>query len=564
MRSQFQLSAFQRFSVSAFSLLPLAWLWFVLIDDLRIEWTVNPQYSYGWAVPFLCVVLLWKRIQKAETLKAGSGNAGAENKNQFQFSAFSFQLLFVLLAFLYAPTRLIEEANPGWRLVSWALALETVGLTLLLLRPWLSAFQRFSFSALIFPVCFFLVAVPWPTRIEMPLIQGLTRADTNVTTEFLGWLGVPALAHGNVIEVATGVVGIDEACSGIRSFQATLMISLFFGEFYRLNVLRRGLCVLAGFALSFLFNMARTTLLTWGAAKRGVAAIAAWHDPAGVTILVACFLSLWLVAVWLGGKRRNEITEKLKTETLTRLRPTSARQEAEKLETETLKVESGKRTSDLRPLTFVFRPLTIGLTAWIVLTELGVEAWYRSHEARVPVAAQWTVAWPTNDPGFEELPLSERTRQILRYDEGHSAAWEAGGLKWQAVFLRWKPGRTAIHLAQNHTPEICMTTTGYTLKSISSQEWFDVDGVRLPFLAYQVTDAPQAFFVFYCLWDDRASAQGFKTMSLTYGNRLAPVLAGLRNPGQRSLEIAVAGLENAEQARTALRAELEELIASKP
>jgi hypothetical protein len=26
-------------------------------------------------------------------------------------------------------------------------------------------------------------------------------------------------------------VGIDEACSGIRSLQATLMIALFFGEF---------------------------------------------------------------------------------------------------------------------------------------------------------------------------------------------------------------------------------------------------------------------------------------------------------------------------------------------
>jgi hypothetical protein len=109
-----------------------------------------------------------------------------------------------------------------------------------------------------------------------------------------------------------------------------------------------------------------------------------------------------------------------------------------------------------------------------------------------------------------------------------------------------------------------MTAAGYTLNAISPQEWFDVNGLRMPFLPYQVTDAPQPFFVFYCLWDDRASAQGFKTMSLTYGNRLAPVLAGLRNPGQRSLEIAVSGLDNAAEAEAALRAELERLITSKP
>ena len=47
----------------------------------------------------------------------------------------AFQLFsFFLLCFLYLPTRLIQEANPEWRLVSWALALEVVAITLLLLR----------------------------------------------------------------------------------------------------------------------------------------------------------------------------------------------------------------------------------------------------------------------------------------------------------------------------------------------------------------------------------------------------------------------------------------------
>jgi len=44
----------------------LGFLWFRLIDHLRLEWALNPQYAYGWAVPFLCLYLLWR---KAETLK---------------------------------------------------------------------------------------------------------------------------------------------------------------------------------------------------------------------------------------------------------------------------------------------------------------------------------------------------------------------------------------------------------------------------------------------------------------------------------------------------------------
>jgi exosortase/archaeosortase family protein len=585
----FQFSAFRQ----ALCALPLAWLWFILINDLRVEWTVNPQYSYGWAVPFLCAFLIWQRVQKAESRKqkAKSGNAphpGPLPRAERELPSAILYFLFAVCALLYTPTRLIEVANPGWRLMSWALAIEIVGLTLIfirlalgsapptsevrsqksvtgnqpsdLTRP-LSAFERFSVSDFVFPVCFFLVAVPWPSPIEGPLIQGLTRVDTACTAELLGWFGIPAMPHGNVIEVATGMVGIDEACSGIRSFQATLMISLFLGEFYSLGILRRVVCVFAGFALSFLFNLARMSLLVWVAARKGVAAIASWHDPAGVTILVACFFCLWGLGVRLQGKRQKQ----------------KGKIEEWKVESENLKPEGGGRRAEDEAasrkqktenknkfLLSAFQIPAFALAVWILLTEFSVEAWYRSHEAHVPAAAQWTVAWPVNNPAFKELPLPEQTRQILRYDEGRSASWEASGFKWQAVFFRWKPGRTAIHLAQNHTPEICLTGAGYTLNAISPQEWFEVNGLRMPFLAYQVTDAPQPFFVFYCLWDDRANAQGFETMGLTYGNRLAPVLAGQRNPGQRSLEIAVTGPDNAAEAEAAVHAELERLITSKP
>jgi exosortase/archaeosortase family protein len=318
------------------------------------------------------------------------------------------------------------------------------------------------------------------------------------------------------------------------------MISLFLGEFYLLGAWRRVFCVFAGFALSFVFNLARMSLLVWVAARKSVAAIAAWHDPAGVTILVGCFFSLWGLAVFL--KNRQQKGES---------RDSSGKAETRK--TETLKPETGNPSS-------VLRPLAVGLIAWIVLTEFSVEGWYRWHEARLPAAVQWTVAWPVSDPTFTELALPEQTRQILRYDEGRSAAWAAGGSKWQAVFLRWRPGRTAIHLAQNHTPEVCMTAAGHTLNALSPQAWFEVNGLRMPFLAYEVTDTARPLFVFYCLWDDRASAQGFATMELTYGNRLAPVLAGLRNPGQRSLEIAVAGPASAAGAEAAVRAELEKIL----
>lgn len=498
----------------------LGWLWFVLLDHLHVEWTVNPQYGYGWAVLFLCAFLVWK-------------NFNPESRNQnpavrgFDLPASVCFFSFALLALLYPPTRLLQDANPEWRLVSWALATEVVGLTLLLVY---FVFGAHGLQRLAFPILFFLVAVPWPTLVEGPLIQGLTRADAGATVELLGWLGIPAMPHGNVIEVATGEVGIDDACSGIRSFQATLMISLFLGEFYRLTFPRRLILVLGGFAMSFAFNLARMSVLVWVAAHHGIKAIAQWHDPTGVTILLACFFALWLLGLFLARKK------------------TSA-------QSSFTAAPAGFPQSKRRLL-----PLLLTLGLWLVLGEISVEGWYRWHEWRLPPATQWTLAWPTNNPTFKTVTLPERTMQILRYDEGRSVAWSADGLDWQAVFLRWKPGRTALHLAQNHTPEACLTATGNRLTAISDLQWLAVRGLRLPFRVYEVMNAPRPLFVFYCLWDDRANARNFNALFLTYGNRLTPVRQGLRNPGQRSLEMAVSGAADAAAAELAVRAELEKII----
>ncbi len=518
----------------------LGWLWFVLINELRVEWTVNPQYGYGWAVPFLCAYLIWENATKR---RLNNVNSSAEKR---RLPSSIVLLLIFLGALFYAPTRLVLEANPGWRLFSWPLALEVAVITLGLLRLTfaeasnLNLQSRFQYRDFVFPICFFLVAVPWPTWLEHNVIQGLTRLDASGSVELLGWFGIPAMAHGNVIEVATGPVGIDEACSGIRSFQATLMISLFLGEFYQLSISRRAALIFAGFSLSFLFNLARMTLLVWVAATKGISAIAAWHDPAGVTILLGCFFGLWGLGMLFKRNGRPTKQPNVAAET------------------------TSEQVAPPPIIVAKFRTMLLPLFIWMVLTEIGIESWYRWHEARLPRATEWTVAWPTNSPTFKRGILPAKTMEILRFDEGQSVSWSDAEQMWSAVYLRWNPGRTALHLAENHTPAACLTATGRTLKVISELKWFDLGGtnlsLRLPFAIYEVTDIAKPYYVFYCLWDDRASAQGFKTTGLKFDNRMASVRAGLRNPGQRSLEIALIGPDNADAAEAALREELAKII----
>ncbi len=184
-------------------------------------------------MPFLCAYLVWQKLREWR------GRAGGSLYLEDPDTRHGKPHLLIALALTFFALRLIQQANPEWRLVSWGFGLFTLMATFSLLpfflksvsRPWLSVGSRMVIpcadgrippSRLFrFPLAFILVAVPWPTVVEQPLIQMLTRCNAALTTEFLNALDVPALRHGNVIEVGSGVVGIERAAAALDHFQAT-------------------------------------------------------------------------------------------------------------------------------------------------------------------------------------------------------------------------------------------------------------------------------------------------------------------------------------------------------
>jgi exosortase len=562
-------------------ILALGYLWFRLINNLWPEWTTNPQYGYGLLVPFLCIGLLirrWEKKQKAESgnekaetlkaekLKAEDKRGKAESGKQKFISAFrfqrfkfsAFQLFVFALAFLYLPTRLIEASTPEWRPIEWALGIEAIGLTLCVI--WLGK-GRGWLRQLAFPILFFFVAIPWPTPIEAPIIQGLTRASAAIVIEVLGWLGVPAMAHGNVIEVATGMVGIDEACSGIRSFQSSLMISLFFGEFYRLSAGRRWLLIPMGFVFSMAFNVCRMSLLTLIAAKKGVAAISQYHDPAGITIAILCTLALWGLALLLRSPK-SKVQGPKSEEVGLKTTDNETFKNAEILKTETLKAESGNEFQ-LSAFKNV-RGLAISLLIWLVLVEAGVQTWYRSREAHLKPGPTWTLNFPRDNPTLKDLPMDATTRNLLRFDEGEQAAWsEPDGTQWEAFYFNWLPGRVAGYLAKRHTPEACMPAAGWKMRSGPELMVVKVNGIELPMRHYVFERQGDSLQVFQCRWEGGMGKEAYVQHETTRFNLLRGIWAGRGNKGQKVLEIIISGCEDSEQAKAALVRQLEKLITVK-
>jgi exosortase/archaeosortase family protein len=496
-------------------------------------------------------------------------------------------ILFVLCAFLYAPTRWLHEANPIWRATSWALAIEVVGLTLLALRLWLPSDRQtvgpsdrqtdtpLSLWQLAFPICFFLVAVPWPSATEGGLVQLLTHGNAKVAIELLGWFGVPAVQHGNTIEVSTGVVGLEEACSGIRSFQASLMLALFLGEHYRLTVTRRIVLCLAGFALSFGFNVIRTSFLVWVAARDGTAAISRWLDPAGTTIFLACLFGLWASALFLRGRANPERAEsKIQNPQSkipggrARLSETAASQfQFPKSKIESPLTDETAQSKIQNPKSKIPIPLPACLLGiWIILVESGVELWYRAHERDPQRVSEWSFHWPTENPTFKLADLPPSILSQFNSNIHYHAGWvDTNGIQWSLFYFRWYPARSLfsrvnVQLAKVHRPENCLPASGIELGRELSEELIPIgNGQALPFRRY-VFRGPQAeFYVYFAVLEDVFLNQTASPRNDSL-RRISAARLGSRNYGQRVLELAVSGCASPEEADAAVSRELRQLI----
>ena len=89
--------------------------WLLFFNALRGEWDVNPQYSFGYVVPFLGAALFWRRWADRPATAPGS-------------SAILGWVVAGLL-FLQLPLSLVLVANPEWRLLYWVNGVQVLGLT---------------------------------------------------------------------------------------------------------------------------------------------------------------------------------------------------------------------------------------------------------------------------------------------------------------------------------------------------------------------------------------------------------------------------------------------------
>ena len=403
------------------------WLW--LLWACMGDWTNVADYNYGWFVPPLALYFLWKRSEQTP-VSAGGGGAP-------KWPAWLVIVLSVLVVF---PLELVRQAPMHWRPYPWIIGFAAFGTTISV--AWLIAGKN-GVRKIVFPTLFALTAIPWPTFFENLLTSPLMGVVTAWSAALVRLAGYPATVAGNVITLPNCTVGVEEACSGLRSLQTALMVGLAAGELKMLGAGKRLALLGLAFVFALIGNQIRVLMLVFAGIRGGAESVASIHDLAGYSVLGVLLVGVALSSHLLGhaGQENGELSASHREDLLN-----EAKQVVTKEKTPAGRVAGAA--------VFAFALISMILAhGWY---------WFAAGGASKPVPAMLV---PRAGAGFVvDKDVPNAVLDMMRPDEWSYIRAERNSQPAEVVgyHFYWRPGRGNAR-QMYHRPDACMPGAGWRI-----------------------------------------------------------------------------------------------------
>jgi exosortase len=390
------------------------------------EWWKNPDLSHGLATPLLSLLALHEARTRgsARYLPVSATTTGLT--------------LFLLIAALSILTFSgLVAAALAWSnaLVSFLLA---TALTTLLGAGLTVAAQTslrwipFNWPAVVSCLVWWMSAPIPPgtySRLSIALQMGVTRT----VIASLHLLGIPAQQVGNVIQLSATRVGVEDACSGVRSLVSCLVAALFISATLVHRPWARVALLILAAPVAIAMNFVRSLVLTLSAA-RGYAIDGALHDLSGYAVLVVTASLLGGFALLAGGSKAKDP------------RPPFA--------------SAGVRSSGLLRTYAAF----VG-AAVVIVAGFAIATRPAPHtSARIPdldgllpaEISGWRVETSTDLYRFSS---TLRTKHLAQ--RTYLKDTPTGPLQVTVYLAYWLPGQAPVSLVSSHTPDACWPGAGW-------------------------------------------------------------------------------------------------------
>ena len=243
-------------------------------------WNSNPDYSHGFFVPLISLFLLYHRSPMLSRM-------------DFTQSSKSAPVVGVALLVLAISMKATGIYLPAPTVEAFALLPLLMGIVVMC-----SGYQLLIWAT---PAILFLVfMIPLPGFLSGALSSQLQRFATVCATYVLQTLGIPAVSNGNIISLTSEVVGVAEACSGIRMLYSFFALSVGLCLVIDRPLWERIVLCFSAIGIAVAANLVRI-VATAMAYEFGNAEFAEkiFHDFAGYLMMPLAMVLLWVEIMFL-------------------------------------------------------------------------------------------------------------------------------------------------------------------------------------------------------------------------------------------------------------------------
>lgn len=393
------------------------------------HWRDSAELSHGWFAPILCILLLAQSRKEPNWAAIWTSRKVVALQTGLCIGGIVTSAIAGLSALLQGPS----HSQPAF-LAGSSVALLVLSATAALARS-RTGWVRLNGASLSAAVIWCL-AVPLPRGTLSRLTLLLQDVITGISVDMLHLLGIAAVRHGNLIELANGLVGVEEACSGIRSLTASLFAGVTLGGLMLAGLRRRVFLVACAAAFALATNLGRSLLLCLLVAG-GVDTNGLWHDVTGYAVLGLTLILLFGTCLLL-NRRSSPAFEERDT-----------------------------------PVSIPRRPFLLhaafASTAALALLAVALRLAPSSDAERTPPDLG-SIA------GFDAPGWSRRTSQSVQsYSAAlntpylHQETYSRGQTQVTFYLAYWPMKQSTLGWVALHTPDICLPGAGWTVQTLPAR-----------------------------------------------------------------------------------------------